>query len=242
MGILKPVRTVSLKDRAVSAIRDAIFSGQLGPGDPLRELHLAKELQVSQPTVREALMELERHGLVVRRPNIETTVTNMTASEIRDRLELRTMLEQAALRKAVPHLTPANYAELEDAVSHMARAVATNNYHDIAQADYTFHHLIWSRCGNMALLHGLECLTTPLFAFVSIMRSAWWHDLSRIADGHRHLLEVLRGGDLALIDETIAVHINQSYLQFLESTAKDCRGYLAQMKTETRPQSAAATT
>lgn len=226
MGVLKPVRSVSLKDRAVGAIREAIFSGQLAPADPLRELHLAKELQVSQPTVREALMELERSGLVVRKANIETTVANMTATEIRDRIELRVLLEKAAMHKAVQRLTLADYETLEDRLAALSKAVAIGDYYEVAQTDLSFHSLLWERSGNMALLHGLECLTTPLFAFVSIMRSAWADDLSGIVAQHRKILDNLRAGDLDTLDETITAHVSTTYQPFLQSSAVDFRSYI----------------
>jgi DNA-binding GntR family transcriptional regulator len=86
MNTLQPVRSATLKSRVVAAIRDAIFSGKFAPGDPLRELHLARDLNVSQPTVREALFELEKFGLVVRTPNVGTVVTNLGSDEIREQI------------------------------------------------------------------------------------------------------------------------------------------------------------
>lgn len=239
MAVLKPVRSISLKDRAVGAIRDAIFSGQLAPGEPLRELHLAKELRVSQPTVREALMELERSGLVVRKANIETTVANMTTTEIRDRIEMRVLLEKAAIHKAVQRLTPADYGILEDRLAALSKAVAAGNYDAVAQTDLSFHSLLWERSGNMALLHGLESLTTPLFAFVSIMRSAWADDLSGVVAQHRRILEALRAGDLDALDETIAEHVSTTYQPFLQSSAVDFRSYIQNQRSfQTRRSSA----
>ncbi|MBL8222776.1 MAG: GntR family transcriptional regulator, partial [Bryobacterales bacterium] len=229
-----------LKDRAVGAIRDAIFTGQLAPGDPLRELHLAKELQVSQPTVREALMELERSGLVVRKANIETTVANMTTTEIRDRIELRVMLEKAALRKAVLRLTPDDYTILEDRLAALGKAVASGDYHEVAQTDLSFHSLLWERSGNMALLHGLECLTTPLFAFVSIMRNAWADDLSGVVAQHREIIEELRAGDLDALDETITAHVSTTYQPFLQSSAVDFRSYILNQRTYRQSSSSAS--
>lgn len=55
--ILQPVKNRSLSDDVADAVRDAIFSGQYPPGSPLREMHLAKELGVSQKTVRDALSQ-----------------------------------------------------------------------------------------------------------------------------------------------------------------------------------------
>src|ERR1700722_7274491 len=92
----RPIVDSPVHSRVFDAIRDAIFAGSLKPGEPLRELHLAKELQVSQASVREGLVHLEISGLVVRIPNKETRVTKLSNREVRERLELRESLEAMA--------------------------------------------------------------------------------------------------------------------------------------------------
>src|SRR5580658_7511553 len=113
MGKLARVRVSTLKASVVQSIRDAIFSGRFGPGDALRELHLGGELGVSQPTVREALFELERQGLVIRTPNVGTVVTNLSIDELRDQIEVRIMLEKVAAVKACRLMTADELRTLE---------------------------------------------------------------------------------------------------------------------------------
>src|ERR1035441_9184965 len=55
-----PIKPVTLRHRIVEVIRQAITSGDLGPGDRIVELQLAKQLGVGNTAVREALFELER--------------------------------------------------------------------------------------------------------------------------------------------------------------------------------------
>ena len=74
MSQLQPIRDSFLKEQAAAAIRAAVFGGQFGPGVALRELHLARDLRVSQPTIREAPLDLEGEGLVIRTPNVGTAV------------------------------------------------------------------------------------------------------------------------------------------------------------------------
>lgn len=228
MSTLKPVRSISLKDRAVASVREAIFNGALAPGDPLRELHLAKELQISQPTVREALMELERQGLVVRRPNIETTVTNFTKQEIADRLELRLLLEKTAIRKAAQRMTDAEFAELDHRLRAIDDAVAAQDHHLVALADLEFHRYIWECSGNHALAGGLDCICTPLFAFVSVLRSATSGELSTLIATHAELIQSLRSRDEARMEEVIEKHVEGSYHAFLHSPSQDCRSHIQQ--------------
>src|SRR3981081_3804063 len=75
-------------ETVVMQLRQGIFEGRFPPGAPLRELTLARELSVSQATVREALQRLEHAGLVTRKPNIGATVTRLSPKDVKERVAL----------------------------------------------------------------------------------------------------------------------------------------------------------
>ena len=68
-----PQRKV-FREEVLNAIRDAIFAGELNPGDKIIETFWAKELGVSQAPVREALLQLEGMGLVKNKPYVGSYV------------------------------------------------------------------------------------------------------------------------------------------------------------------------
>lgn len=226
MKTLEPVRSKTLKAQVVSAIRDAIFAGRFAPGDPLRELHLARELNVSQPTVREALFELEKYGLIVRTPNVGTIVTNLSSDEIREQIELRLLLEKVAALKASERMTVDDFRGLERRLAALTAAVAANAYYESAQADLEFHRQIWACSGNRALTRALDQLAVPLFAFVSILRSAGSQDLVRVMSSHAAIVEALRQRDRSRLEEVIGQHGQSAYQEFLNSGTGDCRSYV----------------
>lgn len=226
MKTLEPLRSTTLKARVVAAIRDAIFAGRFAPGDSLRELHLAHELNVSQPTVREALFELEKYGLIVRTPNVGTVVTNLSSDEIREQIELRLLLEKVAALKASERMTADDFRELERRLAALTAAVAANAYYESAQADLEFHRQIWACSGNRALARALDQLAVPLFAFVSILRSAGSQDLVRVMSSHAAIVEALRQRDCTRLEEVIGQHGQSAYQEFLNSGTGDCRSYV----------------
>ena len=68
---LAPIRLDSyqpLREVVAEALRDAIKSGMLAPGQRLMEIQLAEELGVSRTPVREAIRKLELEGLVLSEP------------------------------------------------------------------------------------------------------------------------------------------------------------------------------
>ena len=191
---LKPIVSATRKQQVVDALRTAIFDGTFSLGQPLREMHLARGLNVSQPTVREALLELEKEGLVVRTPNVGTAVANMTKRELAERLAVRVELETMACVLAARRMTGRDLAELERLLGELADTTASNAYHDSAQADLAFHRCIWRCSGNEFLALTLDRITAPLFAFVSVIRSTSHEDLKRTVLSHTPLLEALRRG------------------------------------------------
>lgn len=208
---LQPVKFESLSVRVVTALRSAIFSGRLEPGQPLRELHLARELGVSQATVREALGRLERFGLVVRTPNIGTEVTRLSPDEVLERVELRMLLEERALTQAAPRMDGPAFDTLTTLLGALTRATRRNEYFEQAQADLAFHRFIWERSGNRTLYTMLDQLSIPLFAFVSIVRGMQRENLADVVESHEGIVEALRSRDRTAIRKALRQHFEYGF-------------------------------
>lgn len=79
----------STTDRVAGALREMLFSGDLAPGEPLREVSLADSFHVARSTVREALQVLTAEGLLTREPNKGATVTALSEHDIAEIFEAR---------------------------------------------------------------------------------------------------------------------------------------------------------
>ena len=172
---------------------------------------MAKQLQVSQPTVREALIELEHAGLVVRNPQRDTVVTRLTPDDIRERTCLRVLLEPEAAIEALARMLDGDFAELERRLEAIHQGLARDSYHDFAGADLEFHRTIWRMSGNKLLYKMLDLVTVPLFAFLSIQRSRVLKDLAHVVHSHDSILAAMRSRDEAQIRDAFRQHLEGSY-------------------------------
>ena len=204
---LQPIKSSSLKTQVLGMLREAIFTGAFQPGDALREAHLARDLRVSQATVREALVGLEHVGLVVRVPNKGTYVTRLTAAEVRERLAIRVRLEEMAWQEAARRMTPEHFARLAEHLEALSEAIERNAYFEQAQADLAFHRYIWQQSGNETLYGLLNQLTIPLFAFVSINRGRSRETLKDVVESHEHVVAALESRDPATIKRVLDGHL-----------------------------------
>lgn len=209
----------SLTGKVVQRLREAIFNGQFPPGHALREIRLAKEYGVSQATVREALQKLEHSGLVVRTPNIGTTVIRLTPADIRERVSIRVLLEVKAAQQASLRMADSDFTELEAIIERLGEAVRTNDYFRTVETDLEFHRTIWEHSGNRTLARLLEQVTVPLIAFVSILRSNGLQLLTDVVLAHQPLIEALRSRDDQAIQQAFQMGVEASYVEFMAGNA-----------------------
>jgi DNA-binding GntR family transcriptional regulator len=186
---------------------------------------VARDLGVSQSTVREALQRLERSGLVVRLPNIGTTVTRLSPKDVRERVTLRALLEGLAAMEASTRMREREFVELEEKLTRLESAVADNAYYEAAQADLDFHRFIWRCSGNETLCGVLEQITVPLIAFVSILRSVGVQHLAGVTGGHKFLVAALRSADPKIIQEAFREGAMASYAEFMDVTPETQKAF-----------------
>jgi DNA-binding GntR family transcriptional regulator len=189
------IEPISLKGLVSSAIREAILKGALSPGQRVVESQLAKQMNVGQNAVREALQELEFQGFVVRVPNKGTFVTDFTLDDInqiyRFRIEFEGLAAQLAREAARP--TAEDAAQLKQAIDGMQRGADENNFWQFSRSDLEFHEIIWRISGNRYVEKALRAVATPQFSYV-LMRSFRQTrlDLHAIVQQHREMLELLK--------------------------------------------------
>src|SRR6186713_3122859 len=113
------LKRVCTRDFIRDTLVGRILDGTYPAGTQLKELHLAREFDVSQAPIREALRELEGSGLVASQRFRGTRVKGADFAEMRESYELRATLEARAVELAVP-CAPEAIAEMEQCLHAMA--------------------------------------------------------------------------------------------------------------------------
>ena len=111
--------TVSLLDK----LRMAIYHGDLGPNQRLVESELAARYETSRGAVREALVQLENEGLILRPRNRSASVRPVTPAEAVEITEVRAVIEGLCAAKAAIAATEADHEELRALMRQMGQAV-----------------------------------------------------------------------------------------------------------------------
>lgn len=196
-GIEAMARVPSLPETVAGKLRDAILSDRLRPGQRLVEQKLAAHFGIGQPTLREALRELEVQGLVRKSQKRGTYVTEWSAEQYRQTHDVRMALESLAMERAAPNVTEEALRNLEQCLDRLAAAARQPDLTLYHKKEMDFHKAIWRLTGNDCLFRALERITFGLFAFALLGRpSADMHVyLLAAIEQQREILEGLRTRD-----------------------------------------------
>jgi DNA-binding GntR family transcriptional regulator len=193
---LSPIRRSSLAQQTLERLRRAILSGELAGGSPLPEAATAAKLGVSRVPVREALVELERQGLVEFEATGRTCVRRFEPRDLHEILTLRASLQTLAAREAAARATSDDFRRLE---ALLARTAETVDLTEFSALDTAFHDEIVAiaRHGRLARAWGdlraqMELWLTRLHR----KRETLKHDVRDVTfRSHREFLKVLAQRD-----------------------------------------------
>src|SRR5579864_6094413 len=120
---LEKIDRIPLRERVYQLVQQAIVSGELHPGQRVRDLDLAARLGVSRTPVREALQRLEDEGLVETLPGALTRIVPLDTQAARQAFPVVAVLHALATRLAVESLTEQDLAFLRQANESLVAAL-----------------------------------------------------------------------------------------------------------------------
>ena len=147
-----PVERVRLSDVAFDRLRTAIITGELAPGEKVRDADLSARLGLSRTPVREALARLAEAGLVEAKPGVHTRISELKSEEVEHTLAVLQVLDRLLVSTAVPKLTADDIAAMRVAQDAFIDAARRQDILAALEADHTFHGVIQRTADNRVLV------------------------------------------------------------------------------------------
>lgn len=163
-----------ISSAVVRQVEELILQGVLRPGDRLpAERDLAETVDVSRPTLREALADLEERGLVVTRPGGGTFIAEVLGSAFApplielfashdtalfDYVEFRRDLEGLAAERAAVNANEADLATIDSVFRRMEEAASKRDPAEEAALDAEFHMAVVEAAHNVIMLHMMRAM------------------------------------------------------------------------------------
>ncbi|HSW18347.1 MAG TPA: GntR family transcriptional regulator [Ramlibacter sp.] len=197
---------------------DDIIFGRLEPGTRLIEDNLIARFGVTRHFVRQAFVELERTGIVVREKNKGVTVRSLTPREVSQIYEVRELLQrQAALRIPLP-APPAVIEQLERLHGDYGRHLRARNFRGVHEANDAFHLAMFSACGNKYLVESIKHYMWLSLPVRSKKTADYEHALASERD-HHMIIQLLKGTDPWALAQLCVDHLQGAKSAYLRQVA-----------------------
>jgi DNA-binding GntR family transcriptional regulator len=202
----------SLAVTIAGRLREAILAGYFEPGEQLREEPIARSMGVSRGPVREALLRLDREGLVVVRRNRGAFVAQLSAQDLEEVYTFRMAIERLAVQRVVNQATDEQLAGLQAMVNTMAAADAKGiTEQDAADLDLRFHDLVYAASNHRRLSESWANLRPQVLILLLNRNVARVDFRDYLVMGHQWIVDALRDRDESRAVHTIEDHLRGSY-------------------------------
>jgi len=205
----------SLRGRVFRKIREDILNGKYQENDELKEAAIAEELGVSRTPVREAFRQLELEGLIRIVPNKGAYVTGISASDVADIYEIRSLLEGLCARWATQKITKEKIEELEEIILLSEFHLEKEHYDQLIELDNRFHMNLYEACESKMLIHLLK----DFHQYVQKQRQQTLSNHERSAAAvaeHKSIMEAIRDGNAQLAEKLADEHICNAYRNMIK--------------------------
>ena len=187
-----------LRDIVFEALREAILSGSLAPGERLMEIQLAEDMGVSRTPVREAIRKLELEGFVVMIPRKGTYVAGLSMKQMSEVFEVRAALEELAVDLSAERISDEELEQLEHLLISISDEMVKDDIETIVKLDEEFHDLLYKTARNSRLSSAINHLTEQMHRYRTASLS-YPGRLKSALEEHRNIVEAIarRDGDAA---------------------------------------------
>jgi DNA-binding GntR family transcriptional regulator len=190
---------VSKTDLVAALIRELVITGELEPGEQLRQRDLAQRFHVSQTPVREAMRRLESEGLLTCDTHRGFTVVAPDVGRVEENFQIRAALESLGASLAARKIDPGGLIRLRSLNDQM-RALADDAGY--AELNREFHFTVYEYAHSPLLLSLMRLLWASLHGGPRVSRTH-----AESARQHDEILAALAGGDAGAAAARTYAHI-----------------------------------
>lgn len=198
-------RRKTLADKIYERLKEEIISRKRRVGEKLVERDLAQAFKVSITPVRDALKKLEDEGLVTKKGKLRT-VRGISARELEDYYEVRSLLEPLAAEKASKNISEENKRKLEEIVANMEKAAKEGDYNTLDILNRRFDEVIYEACGNRYLKKVLEEILAITLPYREIASRIPERTIAMLQE-HIEIFKAISSGDGERAAELTRKHI-----------------------------------
>lgn len=213
-------RPLTLRERIVDFIKDAVVTGRLKPGERVPEQEIAESFGISRTPIREAFRQLESEGFITVTPRKGAVVSPITDKDVSEFYAIKSLLEGFAAKTACLTLTPKELKKLETLNAQMEKCAERDDVKGFFRLDNQFHDTFLKACGNEKLCNLIHQLVQQFerFRITALALPGRMRDSVR---QHNEIIEAFKTGNTALVETLVKANAERGRDVLVEEILKE---------------------
>lgn len=205
-----------IREMIYESIRQAIFEGELNPGDRLVEKELAEKMRVSRTPIREALRKLETEGLIRHVPRKGVVVKGFSPEDIIEIYSIRQSLEALAITYSVKNISDKEIKRLKVLIKEMAVLTEEDDTEDLFNTSQEFNDILMKSCKMPRLINLINTYREYLKRFRMVTMGRKERKISALKD-HQEILQAVIDRDAARAKRLVEAHLAKALESYLKT-------------------------
>lgn len=211
-----PIDRQRTGEQVADALRQMLLTGELQPGDRLREAELAAALNVSRGSVREGLQALITEGLVQHEIHRGAVVRVLSEDDVKEIQGIRRLIETAAIR-AADTAPKQRWDQLENALEAFRSASEDGDWLAASSSDLEFHRALVGLLDKRRLDELSEAMHRELHLILALTAESRYPAPKTLLPEHEELLELIRSGKLEDATKLLADHLTAAENNYIRT-------------------------
>lgn len=185
---------LTLREKILEHIRDAIISGALKAGSKVSEPELAERYGISRTPIREAFRQLESEGYLTVIPRRGAVVSEFSQKDVEDFYAIKSILEGYAARQACKKLSEKELDRLQANNSRLTELADSNDIKAFIKVHNEFHEMFIKAADNEKLRELITSVVTR-FQRLRLMSLSLPGRMEIVVQEHAKIIEAFRRKD-----------------------------------------------
>lgn len=203
----------NMRSDAYNEIKYKIIHFDYIPGQKISEKTISQELDLGRTPVREAIIRIEREGLIEVIPQSGTYITRIDMADAKDARFVRSHIEPSIMVDAAIKMTPEAKQALEDNLRSQAKTAMNNELDNFFDLDQDFHHEFYKVVNKDTVWNWLQINNTQLNRFRRLRLKESELNWSTLIDQHQQIYNAVLDQDIDNLNFLVTQHLHLMLLE-----------------------------
>lgn len=203
----------NMRSDAYNEIKYKIIHFDYIPGQKISEKTIFQELDLGRTPVREAIIRIEREGLIEVIPQSGTYITRIDMADAKDARFVRSHIEPSIMVDAAIKMTPEAKQALEDNLRSQAKTAMNNEPDNFFDLDQDFHHEFYKVVNKDTVWNWLQINNTQLNRFRRLRLKESELNWSTLLDQHQQIYNAVLDQDIDNLNFLVTQHLHLMLLE-----------------------------